>query len=174
MGLSEGEYFVLTLHREENVDSSINLANILEGIRSVSECFEKPIVFPVHPRTRKRLDQFFPKGHLKAFNGLKMIKPVGYLDFLQLLSHSALVMTDSGGIQEESCILQVPCVTLRENTERPETVQVGSNVIAGTRPVDIVGSVQKMMRISERDWPNPYGDGAASRRIADILVRECD
>lgn len=172
IGLSSMDYFVLTLHREENVDSKENLRNILDGIRLVYEKFKKTIVFPVHPRTRERIKFFFHEGYLNTITGLKCIDPIGYLDFLLLLAEAALVMTDSGGIQEESCILHVPCVTLRENTERPETLDVGSNIVVGTEPENIVKAAEQMLNLKDRNWPNPYGNGTAAQKIVDILMHE--
>ena len=104
-----------------------------------------------------------------SIKGLRIIEPIGYLDFLQLLSNAGLVLTDSGGIQEESCILRVPCVTLRDNTERPETVTEGANVLGGTDPSNMCRKVRQMLN-RPRDWENPFGDGRAGERIAKHLA----
>jgi UDP-N-acetylglucosamine 2-epimerase (non-hydrolysing) len=100
---------------------------------------------------------------------LKKIKAVGYLDFLLLMAKADIVLTDSGGIQEETCILKVPCVTIRDNTERPETLELGSNFIAGTDPDMILAGMRKMLSV-ERQWANPFGDGNAAKRIVDVLM----
>lgn len=157
-------YLLLTCHREENVDHQENLANIVRSLQLLNDKVRMPVVFPIHPRTKKRLEFFNLIPELSRISHLIPLEPQGYLEFLQLLAQCALVLTDSGGIQEESCILKVPCVTLRENTERPETLQVGSNVIAGTEPERVVAAVQQSLA-KTRQWSNPFGDGLASARI---------
>jgi UDP-N-acetylglucosamine 2-epimerase (non-hydrolysing) len=127
LGLKPKEYFLVTAHRAENVDNAKRLGEILKGLELAATEFSLPVIFPIHPRTRKMVQQF----------GLELcciraIEPVGFLEFLQLEAGARLALTDSGGVQEEMCILGVPCVTLRENTERPETVNVGANMLAGT------------------------------------------
>lgn len=159
------DYFLLTLHREENVDFEENLRSILEGIGSLGEHFAYPVIFPAHPRTVKRLEYF---GLTPLPTNLRLVPPLGYLDFLVLLSQCRLVLTDSGGIQEEGCILGVPCVTLRESTERPETVSVGSNFIAGVDPARVVEGVRTMLNRDSR-WANPFGEDA-SRKIVDVAA----
>jgi len=168
LNLSPREYFLVTSHREENVDSKATLEEIIESLHVVHNRYDLPVVFPIHPRTRKRLQEFDLEKKAKLIRGLKLIEPLGYLDFLRLLAEAKLVLTDSGGIQEEACILRVPCVTLRENTERPETVDVGANLVAGTTPDKIVAAVKQMLS-RERRWVNPFGDGRARERIADFL-----
>jgi UDP-N-acetylglucosamine 2-epimerase (non-hydrolysing) len=125
------------------------------------------LVYPVHPRARKRIEEF----GLELPQGVKATEPLGYLDFLQLEAHAVLLLTDSGGIQEEGCILNVPCVTLRDNTERPETLEVGSNVLAGTVPEMILRRVREMSS-QERNWTSPFGDGKAAGRIVSAIVRQ--
>lgn len=161
-------FILVTCHREENVDDEKNLKDILDGITLIGSKLKVPIVFPVHPRTLKRLEGFNIKNRLTDIPHLKVIVPVGYLDFLLLLHSALLIITDSGGIQEESCILRVPCVTLRENTERRETVDVGANIIAGTEPKRILDAAQKMLK-RKQNWINPFGDGKAAERIVDII-----
>lgn len=168
--LTPKEYIVITAHREENVDDKENLTNLLDALERVAAKFGLRIVFPVHPRTTMRLEQFGLQERAQSIKGLKIITPVGYLDFLSLMSNARIMLTDSGGIQEEACILKVPCVTLRENTERPETVEVGANIIAGTDPTVIVESTAEMLK-REGDWANPYGDGTASTQIIDTVTR---
>ncbi len=167
--LNSEEYFVLTVHREENVDYKENLESIFEGISRVAE--DNLIVFPIHPRTKKRLIEFGLMDQVSGIKNLLIIDPIGYLDFLQLLSNARLALTDSGGIQEECCILKIPCVTLRENTERPETVEVGANYVAGIRAEGIVKAVDVMLS-RERNWINPFGDGTTGRKIVDICLGE--
>jgi UDP-N-acetylglucosamine 2-epimerase (non-hydrolysing) len=162
--LNDKEYFLLTLHREENVDDSEKLKVILGGLKLIYEEFGFRIVYPIHPRTRKRLNEF----NLTPPEGLMLIDPVDYLAFLRFESKAKLILTDSGGVQEEACILKVPCVTLRYNTERPETVDVGANTLAGTKPDDVVRSVRKMLK-SKGNWENPLGDGTAAKQIISIL-----
>lgn len=121
-----------------------------------------PVILPLHPRTAKMVKQF---GII--MNGIHVIPPVGYLEFLLLEMNARLVLTDSGGVQEETCILGVPCVTLRNNTERPETIKAGSNVLAGTDATRILNAVKTMLS-RDRTWVNPYGDGHPGDRILEI------
>ena len=166
MDLVNKDYFLLTLHRQENVDNEQRLQDIMFGINAVIEEFNLPIIFPIHPRTKKMLEEFC----VRIPKGVKVINPIGYLDFLLLQSHARLVLTDSGGIQEESCILKIPCVTLRDNTERPETIEVGANILAGSTPPNILSSAREMLN-RRADWQNPFGDGRASKRIVDVLFK---
>jgi UDP-N-acetylglucosamine 2-epimerase (non-hydrolysing) len=168
MGLTSGEYFVATVHREENVDDKKSFRGIVKGLEKVRKSFGFELVYPVHPRARERLKEFGLEPR-----GVRLVEPLDYLGFLQLEANARLVLTDSGGVQEETCILRVPCVTLRDNTERPETLEVGSNVLAGTKPDKIVDGV-KLMLGKENDWMNPFGDGQAGNRIIEILRREFD
>jgi len=168
LGVKKGRYFLLTLHRAENVDHKDRLASILEGVRLVKENFpEYDIVFPIHPRTKKRVKEFRLEEYLRD---LLVIDPVGYLDFLMLEANARLILTDSGGAQEEACILKVPCVTLRTETERLETVEIGANIVAGRDPNNILKSV-KIMLSRERDWINPYGINV-SQKIVSILEEQ--
>jgi UDP-N-acetylglucosamine 2-epimerase (non-hydrolysing) len=159
-GLEKGGYFLATVHRAENTDQRERLAAILEGFGQLYGEDRLPIIFPAHPRTVKMISEF----GLKIPKGTKVTDPAGYLDFLQLEDAARLILTDSGGLQEEACILGVPCVTLRDNTERPETVEAGANVLAG--PGNIVASVREMLGAGG-GWKNPYGDGNAARFIID-------
>ena len=157
-------YFLMTLHRQENVDDREQLSGILNGLGLVTGFFGKTILFPMHPRTKQRLKQF----GLSLPTGVEGIRPVGFLEFLKLEENAQFILTDSGGVQEEACILRVPCVTLRISTERPETVSVGANMIVGLDPQNILKSVKKMI-VRKRNWRNPFGDGHASERIIKIL-----
>ncbi|MBC8394656.1 MAG: UDP-N-acetylglucosamine 2-epimerase (non-hydrolyzing) [Deltaproteobacteria bacterium] len=167
LNLTPKKYFLLTLHREESVDFKENLESILNGIKLVSENYDCKIIFPSHPRTTKTLKYFKLDSFVSKIKNLEIINPLGYLDFLMLLSSCQLVLTDSGGIQEESCILGVPCVTLRQNTERPETIETGANYIAGTEPESILKGTQIMLNKAS-DWSNPFGKNA-SQKIIDIV-----
>lgn len=169
LNLRGNDYFVLTIHREENVDYPETLTSILDAIYEAGRHYPLPIIFPIHPRAKKRLKEFNLDQKIAKLRNLKIIKPVGYLDFLLLLSEARLVLTDSGGIQEECCILKIPSVTLRNNTERPETIKVGSNTIGGTNLKSIMVAINKMLEM-ERNWPNPFGDGKAAERIISIIL----
>jgi len=165
LGLKPKEYFLVTAHRQENVDVKERLKGILKGLELIHEEFSMPVVFPVHPRTQKRIKELG-----LSLDGVKVINPLGFLEFLQLEANARLVLTDSGGVQEETCILGVPCVTLRDNTERPETLEVGSNILAGTKPETILQSVKTMFS-RENNWKNLFGDGRAGEKIVEILER---
>lgn len=164
LGLSPDGYFLVTLHRQENVDNEKRLKGILESLTAIHERTGMPLVFPVHPRTEKMITSFGLE-----LKGFQMIKPLGFLEFLQLESHARLALTDSGGVQEETCILNVPCVTIRDSTERPETVDAGANIIAGVSPDAIAGAAERMLE-RPRSWKNPFGDGKTGDRIIDILT----
>ncbi len=137
------------------MDSRERLGEIIRGLEMVRAEFGLPVVFPVHPRTRKMVESF---GF--QFEGIRAIEPLGFLEFLQLEAGARLALTDSGGVQEETCILGVPCVTLRDNTERPETLDVGANVLAGADARQMVEKAKRMMQ-QESGWQNSFGDGRA-------------
>jgi UDP-N-acetylglucosamine 2-epimerase (non-hydrolysing) len=172
LGLVDGArkllpYAVLTLHRPSNVDSEKTLEGLLSAVGEIAE--EVPVIFPVHPRTQERLRD--GKNLLRP--NLRLIPPVGYLDFLCLLSHARLVLTDSGGIQEETTALGVPCLTLRENTERPVTATQGTNQIVGLDPAKILAAARDVLAGKIRAGRIPeFWDGNAAERIVDILLRE--
>jgi len=158
-------YGVLTLHRPSNVDSKETLAPIWGAISEVAR--QVPVLFPVHPRTRGKIAAFGLNGA-----GVTMIDPVGYLDMLYAVKGAALVLTDSGGLQEETTALGVPCVTIRENTERPVTVDAGTNYLAGTRPEAILEAARDILggRGKKGSVP-PLWDGNAAERISEILLK---
>lgn len=169
----EGDLLSLTLHRAENVDDRQRLENIVEALLKIQGL---TIVFPVHPRTVKTLKNFGMYSLLEEAPHIKMIKPIGYLDFLILESNSKLLMTDSGGIQEEAITLDVPCLTLRYNTERPETVEAGGNILVGSHTEKILESVSKILEdedlyLDMKEASNPYGDGTASKQIVDAILK---
>src|SRR3989338_1704581 len=157
-------FFLMTLHRPGNVDDKEMLSSILKGVRLVIERFKIPVIFPIHPRTLSRLKKF----RLSLPKDLHLMKPVGFLSFLRLEDAAEMILTDSGGVQEEACILKIPCVTLRTTTERPETVEVGANIIVGRDPDCILDGAAQMGR-RRRDWKNPFGDGYASERIIGVV-----
>jgi len=163
-GLKSKEYFLVTVHRQENVDKRDRLAEIIKSLEQVCQEFQFPLVFPVHPRTSKMAAKYGIE-----FNGIKIIEPLGFFEFLQLEANSRLILTDSGGVQEEACILKVPCITLRENTERPETVEVGANILAGAKAKKILDGVQNALERGN-SWNNPFGDGSSGESIVKLLT----
>ncbi len=167
LGLEAGGYAVLTLHRPSNVDEQATLAGIFGALERVAGSL--PIVFPIHPRTRQRMREF----GIAASERIRIVDPLGYLDFLRLYSEARLVLTDSGGIQEETTALGVPCITLRTNTERPITVSEGTNQIVGTDPERIVAAAVDVLegrRAVSRRIPE-FWDGRAAVRVVDALAR---
>ncbi|MBX6395553.1 MAG: UDP-N-acetylglucosamine 2-epimerase (non-hydrolyzing) [Alicyclobacillaceae bacterium] len=172
LSLSSGSYIYLTLHRQENTDNPDRLNLILQGLERVGRELGYPIVCSLHPRTRQRLNEYKWWNRFNAIPGMRVLyPPVDVFASLALQSQAALVLTDSGGLQEEACMLGVPCVTLRENTERPETLAIGANRLAGYRPEGIVEAVSEMIR-APRQWKHPYGDGKASKRILDLFLAD--
>ena len=169
----EQNIITLTLHRAENVDDPIRLKNITDALLELDEF---TVVFPVHPRTRKNLMKFGFIDSLVKAKHIQLIKPVGYLDFLILLSHSKLVLTDSGGLQEEAITLNIPCITLRYNTERPETVTAGGNILVGSSKKAVIDNVRRIINdnnlyLEMSNALNPYGNGDTSEIIVDIILK---
>ena len=161
-GLEEKKYFVLTLHRPSNVDSPEKFHSILKEIMENSDGL--PIIFPVHPRTRKNLEGIsYPQFHF--------VEPMNYLSFNFLVKHSIAVITDSGGITEETTVLGIPCITLRDSTERPETCTIGTNILIGTDPRHIKPTLEKLFK---KEWQvgaiPPLWDGKAAERIINVLL----
>lgn len=167
LGIEKENYFLVTAHRAENVDVVERLNGIIEGLNKIYNKYKLPIIFPAHPRTIKMIEKF----NVKLNKNIRLIKPLGFLEFLQLEANAKLVLTDSGGVQEETCILKVPCVTLRDNTERPETIGVGSNILAGCSP-DVIFNKVNLMINKNRNWNNPFGDGKSGERIIEIIKSE--
>lgn len=170
----DGNTLVLTLHRAENVDDQDRLENIVEALLEMDEV---TVIFPVHPRTVKTLKNFGLYSDLDEAEHIKLVKPVGYLDFLLILSKSRFVMTDSGGIQEEAITFNVPCMTLRYNTERPETVKAGGNILVGAKKEDILHTYNRLLADENlysrmKNASNPYGDGTASIEILKAITDE--
>lgn len=162
LGVGAGGYALLTLHRPSNVDDGPGLARLLAAIARATG--DLALVFPVHPRTRSRL----PEGAL-AGDRWVVCEPLGYLDFLRTQASAQIVVTDSGGVQEETTILGVRCVTVRENTERPVTITLGTNVLAGTEPAAIEAAVTASLARPLAGTTPPGWDGAAADRVADVL-----
>jgi UDP-N-acetylglucosamine 2-epimerase (non-hydrolysing) len=170
LGVKEKEYAVLTLHRPSNVDNPEVFGRILQSLETISNTL--PIVFPVHPRTRKMIGELGLTERINNAKGLRLIDPLGYLDFLGLYSAARLVLTDSGGIQEETTALGIPCLTLRENTERPVTVEMGTNTVVGTDPEKITTHALAAVN-GNGNWPNripPFWDGHTAGRILAALT----
>ena len=171
LDITTKRYGLVTLHRPSNVDNHENLAQILEALITVQE--ELPLIFPVHPRTRKMLQKFGLEEKVQQAVDLKLTDPLGYLDFLKLMAHAKFVLTDSGGIQEETTVLDVPCITMRENTERPITVEVGTNIVIGNSPVSIVEESNRILAGHGKKGALPeLWDGHAAERIVKILLEK--
>jgi UDP-N-acetylglucosamine 2-epimerase (non-hydrolysing) len=167
--LEPRKYAVLTLHREETVDDEKVFRKLIENVHSFLHEDSIKAIFPVHPRTDMRIREYGMNNVFAHLKWITMIEPLGYLDFLKLLNHADFAMTDSGGVQEEACILNVPCYTLRQSTERPETEIVGANIIVGS-----VGELLENYLLEPRNegWRNPFGDGKTAERICDYLEKE--
>lgn len=160
---------LLTVHRAENVDHIRRFKSILEGVDQAARNNDLQIVYPIHPRSRKQIDEF----GLSIPSSITLIDPVDFHDFLLLEDQATIIFTDSGGVQEEGCIIGTPCVTLRDNTERPETLSVNSNILAGVDPNDIARCTEEMLCRDEK-WDNPFGDGKAAIQIIDVLEEVMD
>ena len=168
LGLERGNYAVATFHRPSNVDSKDSAAKVVEALRLVARFF--PVVLPIHPRTKQSFRKFELLDGLAATPGLRLVEPMGYFDFIGLVAACKLVVTDSGGIQEETTALGVPCITLRESTERPITVEEGTNVVVGTDVGAIRAAVDDVLTTGGKVGRIPeYWDGKAAPRIARVL-----
>jgi len=167
LSLESKRYILVTLHRAENVDDKEKLESILKALEIIKKDLNMDIVFPIHPRTKKRIKEF--NIDIEKF-GFKIMEPVGFLDFLNLEKNAKLIITDSGGIQEEACILKVPCVTVREETERPETVEVGANKLSGTNTTSVVSTVKTMLE-STTNWEIPFGNGSSGIKIVNLIMQ---
>lgn len=167
LDLSAKEYILSTVHRQENVDDIGRLKGIFNGLQKAAEKLGRSVVIPAHPRLIKMLRRF----KIPVSQKIKLIEPVDYLDFINLEKNAQLVITDSGGVQEEACILKTACVTVRDNTERPETIFVGSNILAGAGAEKISLAADKMSR-KKTGWSNPFGSSLASAKIIDIICKK--
>ncbi len=161
------DYYLITAHRAENTDNEERL----KGIVSAFLAMDKTLIFPVHPRTKKKLIKFGLLDKITNAKGIRLIEPVGYLEFLYLLSNAELMITDSGGVQKEAFLLNVPCVTLRDNTEWVETLSANANVLVGADQGTILDGVKRMQNTQIEDNSSPYGDGSATKRIVDVLEK---
>jgi UDP-N-acetylglucosamine 2-epimerase (non-hydrolysing) len=171
IGLDRKRYALVTLHRPSNVDSSAGLRSILGALARIQR--EVPIVFPIHPRTRKMIEQYGLGEIVESMPDLYLIDPQGYLDFLRLMMDASVVLTDSGGIQEETTVLGVPCVTLRDNTERPVTVTLGTNTLVGMDPERIVSAAFEALNgHCKIGKVPPLWDGRASERIVELITNQ--
>lgn len=172
MGLKQKGFAVITLHRPSNVDNLNNLNKIVSAFEIIQK--ELKLVFPIHPRTKKNIDSSVMVTRIEAMKNLILLDPVGYLDFLKLTANSAFVMTDSGGIQEETTILQIPCMTLRENTERPVTVTQGTNMLVHIDTQDILKHYNeiKAVKFQTKGKIPKFWDGKAAKRIVDIIIEK--
>jgi UDP-N-acetylglucosamine 2-epimerase (non-hydrolysing) len=159
------KFILLTVHRAENADNPERLHAILMGAEKASEHFNLPVIYPIHPRTAKNLKKF----GIELDASIKYVPPMDYFTFLSHLQSCNLVLTDSGGVQEEACILATPCVTLRDNTERPETIDIGVNVLAGSDPQKILDSAITMAQ-KEREWTHPYGEDVG-KKIVEVVQK---
>lgn len=169
LGLEAGGYGVLTLHRPSNVDDREVLSGILDAVADVSD--RLPIIFPVHPRTMANIEKFDLVDRITR-SGVRLIDPLGYLDFMRLYSGARIVLTDSGGLQEETTVLGIPCLTLRNNTERPITIEMGTNILVGTDPATIKQTAAEALSkpaASNAAIP-PLWDGKTAGRICDVLL----
>ena len=160
------QFFFLTLHRPETVDNPKRLKTVIESIINLKEELKIKIIFPIHPRTKKKINNL----KINNLNKLFIIKPCSYTESLRYQKKSKLVLTDSGGVQEEACILKTPCVTIRNNTERPETIKIKSNILTGYNAKLIKKAIYKMLK-SKKSWENPYGK-FVSNKILKILIKE--
>lgn len=183
IGINSGEYGIVTLHRPSNVDERENLHNILEALNEIAKGL--PLIFPVHPRTMERITDFgmdylvqvrqlnsYRNGNnYNRLKGIISIDPLGYLDFLKLMKDTKIVFTDSGGIQEETTVLGIPCITLRDNTERPVTISSGTNVLVGADKEKIIREARKRLNSYSPEYSiPPLWDGKAAERIVDIII----
>lgn len=169
--VSAGSYLVATFHRPSNVDSRENLRVIVDAITGI--CQRAPLLLPLHPRTRQALSEHNLIGQLENIESLIVCEPLGYLDFLKAVSHAIAVITDSGGIQEETTYLNIPCLTMRENTERPVTTTIGSNVLVGNDTEHLFRELDEILSGASRDCRIPdLWDGHAAHRIIDLLRAE--
>jgi len=168
--LTANNYALVTLHRPANSDNETVLKNMMKGLSEISQDIK--VVMPVHPRTRKQLDNFGLLNQLKGENNLLLVEPLGYLDFLHLMKNSRLVLTDSGGIQEETTYLGIPCLTLRNNTERPVTQEIGTNKLIGVNGGNLLTEYYSIIEENKTNHSiPPLWDGKSAERIVNIIIK---
>ena len=165
--LEKKDYFLVTAHRPENVGVKRPLKNIIQALNELHKKYEKDVIFPIHPRTRKSIKQF----DIKLSKGIRLLNPIGFLEFSKLEKNAFCCVTDSGTVQEDSCIFKVPCVTVRISTERAETVSVGSNIVAGLNKKHILKAVDVMVN-KKNVWKNPYGRPNSAEKTVEILEKK--
>jgi len=165
--ITHGEFILLTLHRPESVDDPATFERLLQGVRDTAIDTGLPAIYPIHPRAKDRLET----AGIRVPDEIRIVDPLPFFDFLHLEDTARLVLTDSGGVQEETSILQTHCVTLRESTERPETLEVGANRLVGTDPIEIRKGVAAQLA-ADTKWTQPFGDGDAASRIVDDVATQ--
>jgi UDP-N-acetylglucosamine 2-epimerase (non-hydrolysing) len=168
LSLMKKKYCVLTLHRPSNVDSERSLAEVYDILKAISEKIK--IIYPIHPRTKKMIKAHNFLKKFEKLDNLLMIEPLGYIDFIKLVKESFFVLTDSGGIQEETTVLRVPCLTMRENTERPVTIKEGSNYLVGRNKEKILNYVERILKSKNKKFKTPeLWDGKVAKRIIKVI-----
>ena len=168
LNLTAKNYFLVTAHRAENVDIKNRLQNIILGLEKVGKKYSLPIIWPIHPRAQKQIKEF----NIKLGGEIRVIPPCGFLDFLMLEGNAKAILTDSGGVQEEAFILNIPCITLRDNTERPETIEHGKNILAGTNPDTIEEATEEILKKFNKEINNIFGDGQTGEKIIKYLEQK--
>lgn len=166
LAIQKGEYFLVTAHRPENVGVRTPLKNILDTLGEIYKKYGKQVIFPIHPRTRASIRSY----GLKVPEGTRLMDPLGFLEFSNLEKNAFCCVTDSGTVQEDSCIFRVPCVTMRISTERSETVEIGSNIVAGLNKKHILEAVDTMVN-KKRNWSHPYGTPDSAKKTIDVLEK---
>ncbi len=164
--LKDKEFFLTTLHRTKNVDNKEKLTSLLKLLENIGTKYNTRLVWPMHPRTTKQIKTY----NITVPSNILVIDPTNYSDFVTLEKSAKMILTDSGGVQEEACILKTPCVTLRENTERPETVDVGANFVVGFNEDEIHKAIDHFFNLDDYNWDNPFGDGTTSKKIIDEVI----
>lgn len=166
--LDENSFILMTSHRPATVDNKNNLKTVLKSVGEIANKYQKKIIFPIHPRTKKMIEKF----KIKLSDMFLLIEPTGYLDMLKLQKESFLIITDSGGLQEESCILKKKCLVIRDNTERPEAVDVGGCILVGNSDWDRITSNADILVEKKVNWKNPFGDGRTGKKIISIILKD--
>lgn len=165
LDIQADQYFLATCHRPATTDSREYLQTVFDALGAIGQHYNKRIIFPIHPRTLKMKNEF----GINEGKHIQIIEPLGFFDMIQLQKNAFMILTDSGGIQEESCILQKKCIVLRDNTERPEVLEVGGAVLAGTTSMDKILSAVKFLERKAVTWSNPFGDGRSAERMVQIV-----